>query len=105
MARIFERARELGLALCPLELGPRLRLEYLGQLEGYSCNSLQQQQAPSSSITITSEILTEDDEFPRGFYLRQLTVFCGFVDTVLISYTFGTLMIILSFIKKHYRTS
>ncbi|MGE7690433.1 helicase [Lysinibacillus sp. NPDC097214] len=71
-ARIFKRAGELGLELCPLELGPHLRLEYLDQLEAYSGDTLQQQQAPSGSITIASEILTEDDEFPKGFYLRRI---------------------------------
>lgn len=70
--RIFKRADELGLKLCPLELGPHLRMEYLDQLEGYLGNPLKQQQAPSGSITIASEILTEDDEFPKGFYLRRI---------------------------------
>ncbi|MFJ3390504.1 helicase [Lysinibacillus sp. NPDC086135] len=70
--RIFKRAEELGLKLCPLELGPYLRMEYLDQTEGYSGDSLQQQQAPSGSITIASEKLTEDDNFPKGFYLRRI---------------------------------
>ncbi|MGG7620772.1 helicase [Bacillus coreaensis] len=69
---IFNRAKELGLELCPIELGPYLRLEYLDQPEGSSGNPLQQQQAPSGSITIASEILTEDDDFPKGFYLRRI---------------------------------
>lgn len=70
--QIFRRAIELGLELCPLEVGPYLRLEYLDQPESYSGNPSQQHQAPSGSITIASEIITEDDEFPKGFYLRRM---------------------------------
>ncbi len=70
--QIFKRAIELGLELCPLELGPYLRLEYLDQPEVYSGNPKQRHQAPSGSITIASEVLTEDDDFPKGFYLRRM---------------------------------
>lgn len=70
--QIFKRASNLGLELCPLELGAHLRLEYLDQPEGFSDNPLQRHQAPSGSITIASEILTEDDDYPKGFYLRRI---------------------------------
>lgn len=70
--QIFKRAGEFGLELCPLELGPYLRLAYLDQPEGYSGNPIKRHQAPSGSITIASEVLTEDDDFPKGFYLRRI---------------------------------
>jgi hypothetical protein len=72
IAEIYARAEALGLGLCPLELGPHLRLQYLDQPEGYWGQPVRQHQAPSGSITIASEKLTEDDDFPKGFYLRRI---------------------------------
>ena len=71
-AQLFKRGSEFGLELCPLELGPHLRLKYLDQPEGYSADASQQNKAPSGSITIASEILTKEDDFPKGFYLRRI---------------------------------
>jgi hypothetical protein len=69
---IYERAGALGLGACPLELGPHLRLQYLDQPEGYWGQPVRQHQAPSGSITIASEPLLDDDDFPKGFYLRRI---------------------------------
>jgi hypothetical protein len=70
IAQMYARAAALDLGLCPLELGPHLRLQYLDQPEGYWGQPVRQHQAPSGSITIASEKLTEDNDFPKGFYLR-----------------------------------
>lgn len=58
-AQLFQRAVDTGLSLCPLELGPFLRLQYLDQPERFW-------------ITIASRKLSEDPGFPNGFYLRRL---------------------------------
>jgi hypothetical protein len=70
--RIHERAVELGLSLCPLELGPCLRLQYRDQPEGCIGHPPSQHKAPSGSLTVASRELTDDDETPKGFYLRRI---------------------------------
>ena len=69
---IFERAIQLGLALCPLELVPYYRLHYRDQPEGSRGKPVLEHQAPYGSITIASAILTANDDFPKGFYLRRI---------------------------------
>ena len=71
-AEMYARAKTLGLAPCTLELAPHLRLQYLDQPEGYWGQPVRQHQAPSGSITIASEALTQDDDVPKGFYLRRI---------------------------------
>jgi hypothetical protein len=70
IAESYARATALGLALCPIELGPHLRLQYLDQPEGHWGKPVRRHQAPYGSITIASEPLTEEEDFPKGFYLR-----------------------------------
>ena len=72
IAQLHERAAELGLGLCPLELGPQLRLQFLDQPEGHRGHPPSSHKAPPGSITVASRPLTDDHETPKGFYLRRI---------------------------------
>ncbi len=69
---IHRRGAGLGLSLCPLELGPHLRLQFLEQPEGASGHPPSSHRAPPGAVTIASACLTDDDDTPKGFYLRNI---------------------------------
>jgi hypothetical protein len=71
-AQIKARAAELGLMMCPLELGPHLRLHLLDQPEGHLGQPPSKHRAPPGSITVASDPLSDDYETPKGFYLRRI---------------------------------
>jgi hypothetical protein len=56
---IFAKARSEGLELCPLELAPHFRVQFLNQAAG-------------PYLTVASAKTREDEAYPNGFYLRQL---------------------------------
>ena len=72
-ADILSHASSCGLAVCPLELGPHLRLQYLDQPEDASGAPASLNRAPPGSITVVSEPIAEDESLPRGFYLRRFS--------------------------------
>lgn len=71
MGELLARAGSLSLGVCPLELGPCLRLEYLDQPEVDPGQTARSARAPAGAITVVSAPLSADDEFPKGFYLRR----------------------------------
>ncbi len=68
LSRVIEAVRENGFELCPATTGPYLRL----LLTQRSVQGAVQKQgrAPSGSLTVLSRPLRDDDEYPKGFYLR-----------------------------------
>jgi hypothetical protein len=71
-AQVLDHAARRGLSTCPLELGPHLRLQFVDQPEGFLGHPLSQDRAPPGSVTIASLPPSEDDQVPKGFYLRRI---------------------------------
>lgn len=59
---IIVAAERIGLKMCPLELAPQFRVQYLNQQEG-------------SYLTIASIKTRDDESYPNGFYLRNYSGF------------------------------
>ena len=69
---VYKSAIRFGLRLCPLELGPHFRLQFMDQPEGFLGQPVWQNRHPPGAVIIASEKLSEDDKFPNGFYLRRI---------------------------------
>ena len=72
MKTIINKAKSVGLHVCPLELGPYMRLTWLEQPAVNSHSHSKSKKAPYGSVTIISDPVCEHDNFPKGFYLRNI---------------------------------
>lgn len=66
---VFAAAQEQGLALCPPDTGPYLRLARASQTEAPD-SVLSAGRSPAGALKVATAPLTGDDEYPKGFYLR-----------------------------------
>ncbi|WP_427129109.1 hypothetical protein [Pseudarthrobacter sp. S9] len=69
LTQIFEVAQQQGLLLCPVDTGPYLRMALNGQMESRD-SVMSSGRAPDGGLTVAAEALSQDDEYPKGFYLR-----------------------------------
>jgi hypothetical protein len=72
IAEIFAAAASRGLGPCGLELAPHMRLQFMDQTEGSATQREFRNEAPPGAITVASLPISEDDEDPKGFYLRRI---------------------------------
>jgi hypothetical protein len=69
LPQIFEAAHRHDLQLCPPATGPYLRMAVAEQQSSGDA-VMSAGHAPADSLTVASELLSVDDEYPKGFYLR-----------------------------------
>ncbi len=69
LPEVAQASKSAGLAPCPIEYAPYIRLAYQQQKVS-AAKTLHQ--SPPDAITIFSERLTAAADFPRGFYLINI---------------------------------
>lgn len=69
LPEILAAARAEGASPCPPDAGPYLRLVLTDQ-EQAPDSVLSAGRAPAGALHVLSEPLSEDHEYPKGFYLR-----------------------------------
>jgi len=71
LLEVFAAASKQGLALCPPDTGPYLRLMMASQ-QNAPDSILSAGRSPTGALKVASAPLTNDVAFPRGFYLRVI---------------------------------
>ena len=66
---VYAAARALGLSLCPADTGPYLRLAWKSQPNAPD-SVLSAGRSPAGALKVASAPLSDDVEYPKGFYLR-----------------------------------
>lgn len=72
LADIFQRLPEVGLKPCCPETGLFLRLAWTDQPKSGNTILSGTHEVPDQAVTVLSEIVEQDDAFPKGLYLRNV---------------------------------
>lgn len=70
IATLYDAAKRVGLAPGPLDLAAHLRLQFVDQVEAPAADPNGPRRAPPGSITVASVWTRDDEDLPKGFYLR-----------------------------------
>ncbi|MFW0118791.1 hypothetical protein ACN08Y_02545 [Rothia sp. P5764] len=70
LQHVYERAQATGYCLCPLELAPYARMQWLEQAQSKTSILSGTHSMPDSAVNVATPVLSEDHTFPKGFYLR-----------------------------------
>ena len=72
LPEIFARIAELGFKPCGASAGLFLRLAWAEQAQSKNSVLSGTHSAPDGAVTVLSEILENDNSFPKGLYLRNV---------------------------------
>lgn len=72
LAELFRHIRGTQFRPCPADTGFFLRLAWTDQPQSQNSILTGTHSSPDQAVTVLSEMLERDDEFPKGLYLRRV---------------------------------
>ena len=69
LPQILESAKQHGLLLYPADTGPYLRMALSEQATSLD-SVMSSGRAPAGALTVAADTLSDDADYPKGFYLR-----------------------------------
>ena len=72
LREIFTHISKTGLKACHVSTGLFLRLAWTDQPQSHNSTLSGTHSSPDQAVTVLSEIIEQDDDFPKGLYLRNV---------------------------------
>ncbi|MBR3473983.1 MAG: hypothetical protein IKH34_02840 [Oscillospiraceae bacterium] len=72
LSEIFQRVSEVGYKPCPASTGVFLRLQWKDQPKSGNAVLSGTHRSPDGAVVVLSDLLEQDDAFPKGLYLRNV---------------------------------